>query len=228
MGGGRPLRFQCPKKQFYQNLPSLKRPSSCAPACATLRTYALEHEARSGSGTRVGGSPQPSHGRCTEVHGRSTPRTHTLNTLVAMRGPGGGRSGAASAEKQLVKGRKGPAVAGCAAPVTAIFSYINTKLLLSLSPTATIGGGCVHRWRMDCHCPSTTAVCPGGWVKCEGSVTRESASGRAPDSPQTGGKQNWSCQNRLALSGWEGVAIALREADVTVWARCGRAGGCGG
>jgi hypothetical protein len=56
-GGGRPLRFQCPKNQIYQNLPSLKRPSSCAPACATLRTSALPHEARSGSGTRVGGSP---------------------------------------------------------------------------------------------------------------------------------------------------------------------------
>jgi hypothetical protein len=52
VGAGR-----CPTKQFYQNLPSLKRPSSCAPACAALRTYALEHEARSGSGTREGGSP---------------------------------------------------------------------------------------------------------------------------------------------------------------------------
>jgi hypothetical protein len=31
---------------------------------------------------------------------------------------------------------------------------------------------------------------------CEGSVTRESASGRAPDSPQTGGKQN-KCRGKL-------------------------------
>ena len=80
-----------------------------APPCALAH---LSTRRGAAAGRAWVAAPQPSHGRCAEVHGRSTPRTHTLNTLVAMRGPGGGRSGAASAEKQLVKGRKGPAVAG--------------------------------------------------------------------------------------------------------------------
>ncbi len=37
---------------------------------------------------------------------------HAFNTLRAVKRPGGERSGAVRAEKQLVKGREGPAVAG--------------------------------------------------------------------------------------------------------------------
>ncbi len=108
-GVGAGCRGLCPQNRLSQNLPSLKRPSLRAPACA------LAH-LRTGRGAAAGrawvAAPQPSHGRCGEVHGRSTQHTHAFNTLGAVRGPGGERSGAVSAEKQLVKDWEGPAVAG--------------------------------------------------------------------------------------------------------------------
>jgi hypothetical protein len=67
-----------------------------------------------------------------------------------------------------------------------------------------LGGPCVLPSPEPTWCCCADRV--GHVCACEGSITRESATGRAPGSPRTGvNQESMSC---VALSGWKGVAIA--------------------